>query len=313
MKVLFNAWAQADTSWPLSQARGLDLAAFLADRNCEFNSVNLRAQMMKFLPEADILITHEWSPIEITGYELAAALNLKLIVVVGPTHANIDFERCRELGISLAKIPYTSRYSYSEMQLMHILRGLKMQNQDLAGRRVALIGAGYTATELIKKLKPFDVKIEYFDQHQWEPEEEQQYNMTWHPTVELTAKDCDVVVSNCPLDYGGILTTNGLFNSETIKSFKPGAILLVASPRKTYVAEDMALAQSSGQLSYFVGSDELRIPTVNYQNDMIGHAQSMLASWIDIGEICQEWLLVHNKKYVCVPGCDCFNLAGWHA
>ena len=313
MKVLFTAWNQADDSMPLSRQRGLDLAPYLERHNCEFFSVNYRVEMMKFLPTVDVLIVHEWSNIEITEYELSMASNLKLIIVVGPTHANVDFECCRQLGITLAKVPYTSRYCFSEAQLLHILQGLQMQDQVLQGRRVALIGAGYTAAELIKKLKAFDVKIEYFDQHQWEPEEEQEFNMTWHPTVELTVRDCDIVVSNCPLDYGGILVTNGLFNSDTLNTFKPGAMLLIGSPKKTYVQEDVSAAVISGQISYFAGSDELRLPSLDYQTDMIGHAQSILDSWFDHGEIGAEWLLVHNKKYVCVPGCDCFNLAGWHA
>lgn len=265
------------------------------------------------LESANIAVTTSWHSARLTEEVLHKATDLKLIIVAGPCHKHIDVETVLERQITMVKMPYTSVRHYSEIQLLHILRALNLQKQSLVGKTIGLIGAGYTAANLVKMLQPFDVQIRYFDQHQWEPEEEEQYHMQWFPTVEMTVENCDIVVSNCPLEYGGILVTENLFSQGLIGKMKSGVILLVSSHPDTINKHDVNKALDSEHISMFIGPDTLNQPTKNYQTELANHTKSILDRWFAQEELPQAWILTEKGQRVLVPGCACFNLAGWHA
>jgi len=64
---------------------------------------------------------------------------------------------------------------------------------------VGTVAAGRIGLAVLRRLKPFDVRLHYTDRHRLAPAVEQELNVTYHPTVESLVGVCDVVTINAPL------------------------------------------------------------------------------------------------------------------
>lgn len=312
MKVLFNTIKDGEMSGALT-GHCQWLERFLVPYNCKFVVTDWAEIFYQHLPTADIVITQGFTGAPISDQQFQSAENLQLVVVAGPYHHHVEHNVLLERSITMAKIPNTSAVTNGEQQLLAILQTVRKFGDDLQGKTVGVIGAGVVGRRLVELLQPFGVSIRYFDQHQWEPSEEQQYNMTWFPTVEMTVEDCDIVVSNCPLEYEGILNTANLFTEPLISQMKPGAILLVSSPEPTIDRQAVNKALDRGHLAYFAGPNILNRANRTYQLEISAHIKSILEHWFGKIAMPDAWLLTHQGQRGLQPGCDCFNLAGWHA
>jgi formate dehydrogenase len=74
------------------------------------------------------------------------------------------------------------------------------RSYDLEGMHVGAVAAGRIGLAVLKRLKPFDVKLHYFDQRRLPESVEKELGLTFHPSVEDLVKVCDVVTINAPLD-----------------------------------------------------------------------------------------------------------------
>ena len=79
---------------------------------------------------------------------------------------------------------------------------------------VGTVAAGRIGIDMLRKMKPFDVHLHYFDIHKLPDEVEAELNLTYHDSVESLVAVCDVVNISCPLHP----KTEHLFNDEIIKS-----------------------------------------------------------------------------------------------
>ena len=50
---------------------------------------------------------------------------------------------------------------------------------------VGTVAAGRIGLAVLRRLKPFDVKLHYTDRHRLPPEVEKELNVTFHPNVEV--------------------------------------------------------------------------------------------------------------------------------
>jgi phosphoglycerate dehydrogenase-like enzyme len=313
MKVLYDALGSAVPNDPLSKNSSAELRAYFNNKNVECQVVDNAVDFRAALSDVTVIITQAWTGTFIDQAVLDAASKLELIIVAGPAQHHIDADAVRDNNVTLAKIAYTSQNSYAEQQLYYILKITREQRLDLKHQRIGLIGLGKVATRLVELLKPFGMKINYYDPHQWEPSEEAEYNLTWFHSAEKVVEDCDIVVSNCPLEINGIYDggTQNLFDKQLLAQMKFGATLLLASPKQTYNLQDVMVARDAGVIKC-VTTDELTWPNLTYQAEILQHIELIFDQWLKDKSLPLEWLLIDKGLFTTPPDCECFALGGWH-
>ena len=123
------------------------------------------------------------------------------------------------------------------------------RSYDVEGMHVGTVAAGRIGLDVLRKMKPFDVHMHYFDRHRLPESVEQELNLTHHESVESLVSVCDVVTINCPLHP----ETEHLFNDELIGKMKRGAYIVNTARGKICDRDAIARALESGQLSGYAG------------------------------------------------------------
>ncbi len=123
------------------------------------------------------------------------------------------------------------------------------RSYDLEGMNVGTVAAGRIGLAVLKRLKPFDVKLHYTDKHRLPEKVEKELGLTYHPTVESLVKVCDVVTINAPLHP----ETEGLFNDKLIGMMKRGSYLVNTARGKIVDRDAVVRALESGQLAGYAG------------------------------------------------------------
>jgi formate dehydrogenase len=221
------------------------------------------------LPDTDIVISQPFWPAYLTPERIAKAKKLKLAVTAGIGSDHVDLEAAIKNGITVAEVTYSNSISVSEhvvMMILALVRNYIPSNQwvtkggwniadcaersyDLEAMHVGTVAAGRIGLAVLKRLKPFDVKLHYFDQHRLPENVEKELGLTFHPSVEDMVKVCDVVTINAPLHPG----TVDLFNDELIAKMKRGAYLVNTARAKICNRDAIVRALESGQLAGYAG------------------------------------------------------------
>ena len=123
------------------------------------------------------------------------------------------------------------------------------RSYDVEGMHVGTVAAGRIGLDALRKMKPFDVHLHYFDRHKLPDSVEKELNLTFHDSVESLVKVCDVVTINCPLHP----ETENLFDDKLISKMKKGAYIVNTARGKICNREAIAKALKSGQLSGYAG------------------------------------------------------------
>jgi formate dehydrogenase len=162
--------------------------------------------------------------------------NGRRAITAGIGSDHVDLQAAIDKGITVAEITYSNSISVAEHVVMMILALVRNyissygwvikggwniadcveRSYDLEGMNVGTVGAGRIGLAVLKRLKPFDVKLHYFDKHRLPQEVEQELGLTYHPNVESLVKVCDVVTINAPLHP----ETEHLFNNKLIGTMK---------------------------------------------------------------------------------------------
>jgi formate dehydrogenase len=223
----------------------------------------------KELPDADVVISQPFWPAYLTAERIAKAKKLKLAITAGIGSDHVDLRAAAEAGMTVAEVTYSNSISVSEHVLMMILslvrnylpshewvvkRGWNIadcveRSYDLEGMVVGSVAAGRIGTAVLKRLKPFDVKLHYTDPHRLPTEVEQEIGLTYHPAPAEMVPLCDVVTINAPL-YPG---TEGLFNDALISTMKRGAYIVNTARGKICDRDAIVRALESGHLAGYAG------------------------------------------------------------
>jgi formate dehydrogenase len=223
----------------------------------------------KELPDAEVVISQPFWPAYLTKERLAKAKKLKLAITAGIGSDHVDLEDAMEHGITVAEVTYSNSISVSEHVVMMILALVRNyipsygwvirggwniadcveRSYDLEGMYVGTVGAGRIGLAVLRRLKPFDVKLHYFDKHRLPEKIENELGLTYHPTVESLVKACDVVTINAPLHP----ETEGLFNDKLIGMMKRGSYLVNTARGKIVDRDAVVCALESGQLAGYAG------------------------------------------------------------
>jgi len=221
------------------------------------------------LHDAEIVISQPFWPAYLTAERIAKAPKLKLALTAGIGSDHVDLQAAINRGITVAEITYCNSISVSEHVVMMILSLVRnyipsyqwvikggwniadcvTRSYDLEGMEVGTIAAGRIGLGVLRRLKPFDVKLHYTDRHRLPAEVENELNVTYHPDVESMIRVCDVVTINCPLHP----ETEHMFDDKLISKMKRGAYLVNTARGKICDRDAIARALESGQLAGYAG------------------------------------------------------------
>ena len=221
------------------------------------------------LVDADIVISQPFWPYYLTREKMEKAPNLKMAITAGIGSDHVDLQAAMDHGIDVVEVTYCNSISVSEHIVMMILSMVRdyhtqhaiaksggwniadavKRSYDVEGMHIGTVAAGRIGLSTLRKMKPFDVNLHYFDRHRLSASVEEELNLTFHETVESMIAVCDVVTINCPLHP----ETEDLFDSEMIGKMKKGAYIINTARGKICNREAIAAALESGQLSGYAG------------------------------------------------------------
>ncbi len=223
----------------------------------------------KELVDADVVISQPFWPAYLTKERLAKAKKLKLAITAGIGSDHVDLQGAIDKGTTVAEVTYSNSISVAEHIVMMILALVRNyipsygwvvrggwniadsveRSYDLEGMNVGTVAAGRIGLAVLRRLKPFGVKLHYTDKHRLPQEVEKELDLTFHPTVESLVKVCDVVTINAPLHP----ETEDLFNDKLIGMMKRGSYLVNTARGKIVNRDAVVRALESGQLAGYAG------------------------------------------------------------
>ncbi len=223
----------------------------------------------KELPDAEIVISQPFWPAYMTKERFEKAKKLKMIVTAGIGSDHTDLQAAMDKGVTVAEVTYCNSISVAEHVVMMILSLVRNylpsyewvkkggwniadcveRSYDLEGMDVGTVAAGRIGLAVLRRLKPFGVKLHYTDKHRLPEEVEKELGLTFHKTPEDMVKVCDVVTINAPLHP----ETEGLFNDKLISKMKRGAYLINTARGKIVDRDAVVRALESGQLAGYAG------------------------------------------------------------
>lgn len=221
------------------------------------------------LVDAEIVISQPFWPAYLTKERVAKAGRLRLAITAGIGSDHVDLEAAMERGITVAEVTYCNSISVSEHVVMMILSLVRnyipsydwvvrggwniadcvARSYDIEGMQIGTVGAGRIGSAVLRRLKPFDVKLHYTDRHRLPTAVENELGVTFHPDASSMVGICDVVTINAPLHP----ETENLFGEQMISRMKRGAYLVNTARGKICNRDAVARALESGQLAGYAG------------------------------------------------------------
>ena len=223
----------------------------------------------KHIVDADIVISQPFFPYYLTKERIEKAKNLKIAITAGIGSDHVDLQAAMDHKIDVVEVTFCNSRSVAEhivMMIVSMVRDYHNQHRivneggwniadavqrsyDVEGMHIGTVAAGRIGLDALRKMKPFDVHLHYFDRHKLPDSVEKELNLTFHESVESMVKVCDVVTINCPLHP----ETENLFDDEMISKMKKGAYIVNTARGKICNRDAIAKALKSGQLSGYAG------------------------------------------------------------
>ena len=221
------------------------------------------------LVDADVVISQPFWPYYLTREKMQKAKNLKIAITAGIGSDHVDLQAAMDHNIDVVEVTFCNSISVSEHIVMMILSMVRdyhtqhaiaksggwniadavKRSYDVEGMHIGTVAAGRIGLAALRRMKPFEVNLHYFDRHRLSAEVEKELNLTFHETVESMVAICDVVTINCPLHP----ETENLFDAQMISKMKKGAYIINTARGKICNREAIAEALESGQLSGYAG------------------------------------------------------------
>ena len=221
------------------------------------------------LVDAEIVISQPFWPAYLTEERIAKAGRLKLAITAGIGSDHVDLQAAMDRGITVAEVTFCNSISVSEHVVMMILGLVRnyipsyewvvkggwniadcvARSYDVEGMQIGTVGAGRIGSAVLRRLKPFEVKLHYTDRHRLPEAVEKELGLTFHKSAAEMVPICDVVTINAPLHP----ETENLFDAAMIARMKRGAYLVNTARGKICNRDAIARALESGQLAAYAG------------------------------------------------------------
>ncbi|MBJ7902931.1 NAD-dependent formate dehydrogenase [Streptomyces sp. NPDC004549] len=227
------------------------------------------SELDRHLPDADVVISQPFWPAYLTPERIAKAPKLKLALTAGIGSDHVDLDSAIARGITVAEVTYSNSISVAEHAVMMVLSLVRnylpshkwaaeggwniadcvSHSYDLEGMDVGVIAAGRIGVAVLRRLKPFDVKLHYTDKRRLPKEIEEELNLTFHPTAQDLAKNVDVVSIHAPLHP----ETLNLFDEKLLNSMRKGSYIVNTARAQIVDRDAVVRALESGQLGGYAG------------------------------------------------------------
>lgn len=221
------------------------------------------------LGDAEVVISQPFWPAYLTAERIARAKNLKLVITAGIGSDHTDLQAASERNLTVTEITYSNSISVSEHAVMMILSLVRnyipshdvirsggwniancvARSYDVEGMHVGTVAAGRIGLAVLRRLKPFDVHLHYYDRVRLPEAVEEELGLAWHPALEEMVGICDIVSIHCPLHP----ETENLFDEALIGKMKRGAYIVNTARAKIVNRDAIVAALESGQLAGYAG------------------------------------------------------------
>ncbi len=251
----------------------LGLRKFLEENGHELIVTNSKdgvgCEADKHIIDADIVISQPFFPYYLTKERIEKAKKLKMAITAGIGSDHVDLQAAIDNKIDIVEVTFCNSRSVAEhivMMILSLVRDYHNQHRivnesgwniadavkrsyDVEGMHVGTVAAGRIGLDALRKLKPFDVHLHYFDRHRLPKSVEEELNLVFHDNVESLVKVCDIVTINCPLHP----ETENLFDKKLISQMKHGAYIVNTARGKICDRDAIVESLKSGQLSGYAG------------------------------------------------------------
>jgi formate dehydrogenase len=227
------------------------------------------SEFEKHLPDAEVVISQPFWPAYLTKDRIAKAKKLKLVLTAGIGSDHIDLEAAARAHITVAEVTGSNSISVAEHVVMMVLSLVRnylpsheiavnggwniaecvSRSYDVEGMHFGTIAAGRIGLAVLRRLKPFDLRLHYTDPHRLSPEIERELDLTFHPDAESLVRVVDIVNLQMPL----YPSTENFFNDRMFSLMKRGAYLINTARGKLVERDAVVRALGSGQLAGYAG------------------------------------------------------------
>ena len=217
-------------------------------------------ECMEKIRDADYLFAGH--SVRIDAPLLDAGKNIKMITRFGVGTDTIDQKALKERGIPLYMNRGVNARSVAELTVLLMLAMLRelprmdaevhahkwnvegMGRRELCGQTVGLIGFGHIGSLVAELLRPFGVKILFWQPEAVTDETKARYNVSYRELDDLL-KESDIVSLHCMMNENN----RGMMNRELFSKMKDGARFINTSRGALINEKDFAEAILSGKLS----------------------------------------------------------------
>ena len=217
--------------------------------------------LLREIAQADALVTR--GGVRVTREAMMASRGLKAIGVHGVGVDHIDLRAAGELGILVFNTPTALTEAVAEMtigMMLSLTRRIVSADRavrsgqwnrkytdligvDLMGKTVGIIGLGRIGSAVARRLRPFGVKMVYYDlQDRRDIEHELGLKRV---SLEELIQQSDIISIHLPLTP----ETRGLISRREFEMMKDGVYIINTARGGIIVQEDLIEALSSGKVS----------------------------------------------------------------
>jgi formate dehydrogenase len=256
-----------------STSGGLGLRQFLEAGGHEFvvtaDKDGPDSAFERELPTAEVVISQPFWPAYLTAERIAKAPMLKLALTAGIGSDHVDLDAATRAGITVAEVTFCNSISVAEHAVMQILALVRNyipsyewvarggwniadcveRAYDLEAMSVGVVAAGRIGLAVLRRLKPFDVKLHYTQRHRLPAAVEQELGLTFHADAGSLATACDVVSLHCPLHPG----SRHMINDAVLRGMKRGSYIVNTARAELCDRDAIVRALESGQLAGYAG------------------------------------------------------------
>ncbi len=319
-----------------SVSGGLGIESFLAKRGVKFvvtaDKDGPDSVFERELIDAEVVISQPFWPGYLTSERIEKAPKLKIAITAGIGSDHVDLQAAIDRNITVCEVTWCNSISVAEhavMQMLALVRDYIPQygwvvrggwniadavsrSYDIEGMDVGVVAAGRIGLAVLRRMKPFDVKLHYTDRHRLPEKVEAELGAIFHDSVDSMVKACDVVSIHCPLHP----ETENLFNDELISKMRRGSYIVNTARGKICDRDAIVRALESGQLAGYAGDVWFPQPAPNDHpwRSMPNHAltphtsgtslsaqaryasgvREILECWFDGKPIRDEYLIVQG-------------------
>ncbi len=216
-----------------------------------------RDEVLRELSEADVVIGDHTFSMRVDAEMCKAMRKAKLLQQPSTGYDHIDVQACAENGVPVANAGGANSVSVAEYTIMAALALLKrllyahaatvkgewpqwrlmdLGTFDLQDKTWGIVGMGRIGREVARRLKPFEVRVIYYDKVRREGLE-RELGIEYRSLPRLL-RESDVVSIHVPLTS----ETRGMIGERELRMMKPTAILI--NPSRGEIVDEKALARA---------------------------------------------------------------------